>query len=78
MKVQVKESLPNTFNGFYGTEIRKPGDKFEIKVVVETDKDGVPILENGKPVIISTEEDQFSKAWMARIDEPKKPIKINK
>ena len=78
MKVQVKESLPNTFNGFYGTEIRKPGDKFEIKDIVETDRDGVPVLKDGKPVIISTEEEQFSKAWMVRLDEPKKTFKSNK
>ena len=78
MKVQVKESLPNTFNGFYGTEIRKPGDKFEIKDIVETDRDGAPVLKDGKPVIISTEEEQFSKAWMVRLDEPKKTFKSNK
>ena len=78
MKVQVKESLPNTFNGFYGTEIRKPGDKFEIMDIVETDRDGVTVLKDGKPVIISTEEEQFSKAWMVRLDEPKKTLKSNK
>jgi hypothetical protein len=62
MRVRVKEGC----TGFFGNKTRKEGDEFEIKTKTHSTKTD----DKGDPVVIS-EDQQFSKNWMERIDKPR-------
>lgn len=63
MLVKVREDIRDGFVGFYGDKRRYPGEKFEI----------FPIMKDG--VAVSSEEEQFSEAWMEKIESAKKSQK---
>ena len=62
MLVRVKESMVETFYGFYGEKRRYPGDEFEL--TSKKDKAGK---------VIYPAEDQFAESWMEKVNVPKKP-----
>lgn len=62
MKVRVKKNK----SGFIYGKLRKAGAEFTLEPV----KHSVDLDDNGKPVVITVDQ-QFSKVWMEAIEKPK-------